>query len=150
MVVHQRCYGVPGVLPFPPPADWRCAPCALGLPTASLPCALCPLLGGALKPTDRGLAAPLAPPEGAPQSGAALPSEWAHLLCASYVPEVSLGSLTLMGPVTQLAAIHPRRLRLNCKVCRKVVGAPVQCSSVPPPSPLFYASINIKVQCSCV
>jgi hypothetical protein len=119
VVVHQRCYGVPGVLPCPPPEGWACAPCALGLPTAALPCALCPAAGGALKPTDRGLAAP-------GEGGA--PSEWAHLLCASYVPEVSLGSLTLMGPVTSLDKIHPRRLRLNCRVCRKVAGAPVQCS----------------------
>ena len=41
----------------PPEEEWLCDSCAVGLPTQRLRCALCPVLGGAFKPSDRGIEA---------------------------------------------------------------------------------------------
>ncbi|KVH88382.1 FY-rich, C-terminal [Cynara cardunculus var. scolymus] len=68
MMVHARCYGelepVDGVL-------WLCNLCRTGAPEFSPPCCLCPVTGGAMKPTTDG--------------------RWAHLACAMWIP----GSLTV-------------------------------------------------------
>ena len=48
-------------------AAWLCAPCSLGLPASRLPpCCLCPVAGGALKPT--------------------VDNRWAHVTCATWIP----------------------------------------------------------------
>ncbi|GKF87925.1 histone-lysine N-methyltransferase ATX2-like protein, partial [Tanacetum coccineum] len=65
--VHARCYGelepVNGVL-------WLCNLCRPGAPEVSPPCCLCPVTGGAMKPTTDG--------------------RWAHLACAMWIPGSSL------------------------------------------------------------
>jgi hypothetical protein len=59
LIVHQHCYGVQAA----PEGAWLCDPCALGLGRglgpAPLGCCLCTALGGALKPTDRGILRPV-------------------------------------------------------------------------------------------
>lgn len=57
-----------------------------------------------------------------------VPSEWAHILCASYVPEITIDDTTHMCPISNVDKINPRRQRLTCRVCKKSGGAPVQCS----------------------
>ncbi|EHL02580.1 putative NuA3 HAT complex component NTO1 [Glarea lozoyensis 74030] len=65
LAVHQECYGVP----FIPEGQWMCRKCLLigrGIPT----CIFCPNTDGGFKKTNA--------------------SKWAHLLCAMWIPEVSL------------------------------------------------------------
>ncbi|TXG72916.1 hypothetical protein EZV62_001495 [Acer yangbiense] len=67
--VHARCYGelepVDGVL-------WLCNLCCPGAPESPPPCCLCPVIGGAMKPTTDG--------------------RWAHLACAMWIPGSIVGS----------------------------------------------------------
>ena len=77
--VHQACYGILSI----PPGPWLCKPCALGLRP---PCQLCPNQGGALKATRGG-------------------STWAHVACALWIPEVSIGCVERMEPITKISSI---------------------------------------------
>ncbi|GJX55519.1 histone-lysine N-methyltransferase ATX2-like protein isoform X1, partial [Tanacetum coccineum] len=76
MMVHARCYEelepVDGVL-------WLCNLCRPGAPEVSPPCCLCPVTGGAMKPTTDG--------------------RWAHLACAMWIPETCLSDIKKMEPV---------------------------------------------------
>nr|CAB3452951.1 unnamed protein product [Digitaria exilis] len=67
MMVHARCYGelkqLDGGL-------WLCNLCRPGAPRISPKCCLCPVTGGAMKPTTDG--------------------RWAHLACAIWIPETCL------------------------------------------------------------
>ncbi|KAF4335990.1 3 HAT complex component NTO1 [Fusarium beomiforme] len=89
LAVHQECYGVP----FIPEGQWLCRKCQLcgpGVPT----CIFCPNTDGAFKQTNS--------------------SKWAHLLCAMWIPEVSLGNHTFMEPVMDV---------------EKRMGACIQCGN---------------------
>lgn len=100
--VHQACYGILSI----PPGPWLCKPCALGLRP---PCQLCPNQGGALKATRGG-------------------STWAHVACALWIPEVSIGCVEKMEPITKISSIPPSRWNLNCVLCKEKGGACIQCS----------------------
>ncbi|KAI1858102.1 uncharacterized protein JN550_012858 [Neoarthrinium moseri] len=81
LAVHQECYGVP----FIPEGQWLCRKCQLigrGVPT----CIFCPNSDGAFKQTNS--------------------SKWAHLLCAMWIPEVTLGNHTFMEPQQMGACIQ--------------------------------------------
>ncbi|KIY92289.1 Histone-lysine N-methyltransferase ATX1 [Monoraphidium neglectum] len=67
---HQSCYGVHDL---PGPDDmWLCRACELKEPTAPEPqCCLCPVAGGALKPTT-------------------IPGAWCHAACMQWIPEVTV------------------------------------------------------------
>ncbi|KAL0328391.1 UNVERIFIED_CONTAM: Peregrin [Sesamum calycinum] len=73
LMVHTTCYGHPFTKGIPE-GDWFCAQCLesksarKSASKAKFSCCLCPVSGGALKPTTDG--------------------RWAHLVCAIYVPEV--------------------------------------------------------------
>ncbi|KAF7543537.1 hypothetical protein G7Z17_g10662 [Cylindrodendrum hubeiense] len=92
LAVHQECYGVP----FIPEGQWLCRKCQLcgrGVPT----CIFCPNTDGAFKQTNS--------------------SKWAHLLCAMWIPEVSLGNHTFMEPVMDVEKVPKnRRSRLFLKM----------------------------------
>jgi hypothetical protein len=190
LVVHQMCYGVEEI----PEGDWFCDTCSVaGVGCGStIKCALCLMTGGALKPTDRGIAKMIKRAEssgevikkdesnssvndgsgggGGVNGGEAgvarstpvidgamdvvqnesisnsaqssssdlvlplwavrgmVPSEWAHVLCASYVPEVTFEDVNVMAPIVGLGRLHPKRCKLTCRLCHKAGGAPVQCS----------------------
>ena len=81
--VHQACYGILSI----PPGPWLCKPCALGLRP---PCQLCPNQGGALKATRGG-------------------STWAHVACALWIPEVSIGCVEKMEPITKISSLPVSR-----------------------------------------
>lgn len=85
--VHQACYGILSI----PPGPWLCKPCSLGLRP---PCQLCPNQGGALKATRGG-------------------STWAHVACALWIPEVSIGCVEKMEPITKISSIPVMQLNLN-------------------------------------
>ena len=104
LAVHQECYGVP----FIPEGQWLCRKCQLigaGMPT----CIFCPNTEGAFKQTNA--------------------SRWSHLLCAIWIPEVSIGNTTFMEPVMDVEKVPKQRWRLTCYICRQKMGACVQCGN---------------------
>ncbi|KAI9849588.1 MAG: nuA3 HAT complex component nto1 [Thelocarpon superellum] len=104
LAVHQECYGVP----FIPEGQWLCRKCQLigrGTPT----CIFCPNIDGAFKQTNS--------------------SRWSHLLCAIWIPEVSLGNPTFMEPVMDVEKVPRQRWKLTCYICRQRMGACIQCGN---------------------
>ena len=104
LAVHQECYGVP----FIPEGQWHCRKCSLigrGTPT----CIFCPNTDGAFKQTNS--------------------SRWAHLLCAIWIPEVSIGNSTFMEPVMDVEKVPKPRWKLTCYICRQKMGACIQCGN---------------------
>ncbi|VAI16705.1 unnamed protein product [Triticum turgidum subsp. durum] len=105
MMVHARCYGelepLNGVL-------WLCNLCRPGAPRVSPRCCLCPVTGGAMKPTTDG--------------------RWAHLACAIWIPETCLKDVKRMEPIDGLSKINKDRWKLLCSICTVAYGACIQCS----------------------
>lgn len=104
LAVHQECYGVP----FIPEGQWLCRKCQLigrGRPT----CIFCPNPDGAFKQTNA--------------------SRWSHLLCAIWIPEVSIGNTTFMEPVMDVEKVPKPRWKLTCYICRQKMGACIQCGN---------------------
>ncbi|KAL3419377.1 Mst2 complex subunit nto1 [Phlyctema vagabunda] len=104
LAVHQECYGVP----FIPEGQWHCRKCYLvgaGVPT----CLFCPNIGGAFKPTAN--------------------FKWAHLLCALWIPEVTLGNSSYLEPIQDVEKIPKTRWKLKCYICEQQMGACIQCSN---------------------
>lgn len=54
--------------------------------------------------------------------------KWAHVSCALWIPEVSIGSVDRMEPITKISSIPQSRWALICVLCRERVGACIQCS----------------------
>ncbi|KAK9467401.1 PHD-zinc-finger like domain-containing protein [Lipomyces arxii] len=102
VAVHQDCYGVP----FIPEGQWLCRLC-LSSPNRSVSCIFCPTKSGAFKQTDSG--------------------HWAHLLCALWIPEVSVGNMVYLEPVVRVDNVPRQRWKLVCYVCRQKTGACIQC-----------------------
>lgn len=106
MMVHARCYGelepLDGVL-------WLCNLCRPGAPESTPPCCLCPVVGGAMKPTTDG--------------------RWAHLACAIWIPETCLSDVKRMEPIDGLNRINKDRWKLLCTICHVSYGACIQCSN---------------------
>ncbi|XP_039045575.1 histone-lysine N-methyltransferase ATX2-like isoform X2 [Hibiscus syriacus] len=106
MMVHARCYGelepVDGIL-------WLCNLCRPGAPESPPPCCLCPVIGGAMKPTTDG--------------------RWAHLACAIWIPETCLSDVKRMEPIDGLNRICKDRWKLLCSICGVSYGACIQCSN---------------------
>ena len=103
--VHQECYGVP----FVPEGQWLCRLCTIAPSRGGVSCALCPLIGGALKQTEDG-------------------RSWVHVQCALWLPEIDFGSLQLREPIFGLKKVDKERFKFKCYLCgRKNVGACIQC-----------------------
>jgi hypothetical protein len=100
--VHQACYGITRI----PEGQWLCCTCNLGKRPK---CVLCPNKGGAMKCTRSG-------------------QKWAHVSCALWIPEVSIGCVEKMEPITKISSIPTSRWALICVLCRERVGACIQCS----------------------
>ncbi|ESZ98037.1 hypothetical protein SBOR_1568 [Sclerotinia borealis F-4128] len=104
LAVHQECYGVP----FIPEGQWMCRKCQL-IGRSTPTCIFCPNTDGAFKQTNA--------------------SKWSHLLCAMWIPEVSLGNTTFMEPVMEVEKVPKSRWKLNCYICNQSMGACVQCGN---------------------
>ncbi|EFN53929.1 hypothetical protein CHLNCDRAFT_13553, partial [Chlorella variabilis] len=107
LFVHMCCYGIRQA---PHGKLWLCDVCSLSLEKPP-PCALCPVLGGALKRTTCG--------------------RWAHPTCALWLPETSLDATAshhlLHGLVQGVQKVHRSRFQLTCQLCRQQHGACMQC-----------------------
>ena len=104
LAVHQECYGVP----FIPEGQWFCRKCkeiGRGTPT----CIFCPNVEGAFKQTST--------------------RRWSHLLCAIWIPEVTIANMTFMEPIQDVDKVPRGRWKLNCYICNQKMGACIQCGN---------------------
>ncbi|KAI9711167.1 MAG: nuA3 HAT complex component nto1 [Chrysothrix sp. TS-e1954] len=102
LAVHQECYGVPYI----PEGQWLCRKCReIGRSTPA--CIFCPNPDGAFKKSTEG--------------------KWAHLLCAIWIPEVTIATKSIMEPIDGVANVPKSRWRLTCYLCHQRMGACIQC-----------------------
>ncbi|CAH9092978.1 unnamed protein product [Cuscuta epithymum] len=103
IAVHQECYGATDVQDF---ASWVCRACET--PDIERECCLCPIKGGALKPTD-------------------LDNLWVHVSCAWFRPEVAFLSVQKMEPASGILRIPPDSFVKICTICEQSHGSCTQC-----------------------
>ncbi|XP_062206382.1 histone-lysine N-methyltransferase ATX4-like isoform X3 [Phragmites australis] len=103
IAVHQECYGVRGKQDF---TSWVCRACEI--PEQKRECCLCPVRGGALKPTN-------------------VDNLWVHVTCAWFQPQVAFASDELMEPAIGILNIQPLLFMKMCVICRQIHGSCTQC-----------------------
>ncbi|GJV85781.1 protein Jade-1 [Tanacetum coccineum] len=111
LMVHVTCYGKPLVNGVPD-GDWFCCQCLAkdkenNIIDDVLSCCLCPVKGGALKPTNDG--------------------RWAHIVCALYVPEVFFEDPDGREGI-DCSKVLEKRWGKKCYLCKKRDGCVVECS----------------------
>ncbi|XP_072967380.1 histone-lysine N-methyltransferase ATX4-like isoform X1 [Typha angustifolia] len=103
IAVHQECYGVRGKQDF---TSWLCRACET--PQQKRECCLCPVKGGALKPTD-------------------IDTLWVHVTCAWFQSQVSFANDEIMEPAIGILSIAPLTFMKICVICRQIHGSCTQC-----------------------
>ncbi|XP_027353338.1 histone-lysine N-methyltransferase ATX5-like isoform X2 [Abrus precatorius] len=103
IAVHQECYGARNVRDF---TSWVCKACET--PEIKRECCLCPVKGGALKPTD-------------------VDTLWVHVTCAWFRPEVSFASDEKMEPALGVLSIPSNSFVKICVICKQIHGSCTQC-----------------------
>ncbi|XP_024541624.1 histone-lysine N-methyltransferase ATX3 [Selaginella moellendorffii] len=104
LAVHEECYGVKA---SEISGSWVCRGCET--PDAVRDCCLCPVKGGALKPTTiKGL--------------------WVHITCAWFIHEVTFKDEVAMEPAAGITRIDLMRFREACAVCKQIHGVCIQCN----------------------
>ncbi|ONK81166.1 uncharacterized protein A4U43_C01F25980 [Asparagus officinalis] len=103
IAVHQECYGARNVRDF---TSWVCRACET--PKYKRECCLCPVKGGALKPTD-------------------VDTLWVHVTCAWFQPEVSFKSDEKMEPAVGVLNISAQSFTKVCVICKQMHGSCMQC-----------------------
>ncbi|XP_034926271.1 histone-lysine N-methyltransferase ATX3 [Populus alba] len=103
IAVHQECYGAINVQDF---ASWVCRACET--PVVEKECCLCPVKGGALKPSD-------------------IEKLWVHVICAWFQPEVGFMNHEKMEPATGILRIPSTSFIKRCVICKQTYGSCTQC-----------------------
>uniref|UniRef100_A0A5B7CF24 Putative histone-lysine N-methyltransferase ATX4-like isoform X2 n=1 Tax=Davidia involucrata TaxID=16924 RepID=A0A5B7CF24_DAVIN len=103
IAVHQECYGARNVQDF---TSWVCRACET--PDIERECCLCPVKGGALKPTD-------------------VDTLWVHVTCAWFRPEVAFLNDEKMEPAMGLLRIPSNSFVKICVICKQIHGSCTQC-----------------------
>ncbi|CAN6860992.1 unnamed protein product [Brassica oleracea] len=103
IAVHQECYGTRNVRDF---TSWVCKACET--PEIKRECCLCPVKGGALKPTD-------------------VETLWVHVTCAWFQPEVCFASDEKMEPALGILSIPSSNFVKICVICKQIHGSCTQC-----------------------
>ncbi|KAK8970213.1 Histone-lysine N-methyltransferase ATX4 [Platanthera guangdongensis] len=103
IAVHQECYGAKNIRDF---TSWVCRACEK--PQHKQECCLCPVKGGALKPTD-------------------IEELWVHVTCAWFQPEVAFLSDEKMEPAVGILNVPLQSLAKTCSICKQVHGCCTQC-----------------------
>ncbi|GAB4844595.1 hypothetical protein Ancab_037994 [Ancistrocladus abbreviatus] len=103
IAVHQECYGAKYVQDF---TSWVCRACEN--PNMERECCLCPIKGGALKPTD-------------------IDPLWVHVTCAWFRPEVAFLDHVKMEPATGILRIPSNSFVKKCVICKQIHGSCIQC-----------------------
>ncbi|KAL2466751.1 RING/FYVE/PHD zinc finger superfamily protein [Abeliophyllum distichum] len=124
LMAHTTCYGHPftkGV----PEGEWFCAQCLENQKNANpkaFSCCLCPVIGGALKPTKDG--------------------KWAHVVCALFVPEVFFSDPEGREGI-DCTKVPRWRWEKKCYICKTKNGCVIDCSE--PKCPLaFHVTCGLK------
>ncbi|MED6174976.1 hypothetical protein PIB30_074103 [Stylosanthes scabra] len=103
IAVHQECYGAKNVKDF---TSWVCRVCET--PDIERECCLCPVKGGALKPTDVDLL-------------------WVHVTCAWFQQEVLFRDHEAMEPAVGILKIPPESFLKTCVICKQRHGSCTSC-----------------------
>ncbi|KAG0484658.1 hypothetical protein HPP92_008737 [Vanilla planifolia] len=103
IAVHQECYGARSIRDF---TSWVCRACET--PQHKRECCLCPVKGGALKPTE-------------------VEELWVHVTCAWFQPEVSFSSDEKMEPAVGILNVPLQALAKTCSICKQMHGSCTQC-----------------------
>ncbi|KAL2345434.1 hypothetical protein Fmac_006719 [Flemingia macrophylla] len=103
IAVHQECYGAKNVQDF---TSWVCRVCET--PDVERECCLCPVKGGALKPTD-------------------VEMFWVHVTCAWFRPEVLFQNHEAMEPASGILKIPPNSFSNTCVICKQSHGSCTSC-----------------------
>ncbi|KAL1350369.1 hypothetical protein HN51_014460 [Arachis hypogaea] len=103
IAVHQECYGAKNVKDF---TSWVCRVCET--PHIERECCLCPVKGGALKPTDVDML-------------------WVHVTCAWFQQEVLFRNHEAMEPAVGILKIPPESFLKTCVICKQMHGSCTSC-----------------------
>ncbi|XP_015577364.2 histone-lysine N-methyltransferase ATX3 [Ricinus communis] len=103
IAVHQECYGVKNIQDL---TSWVCRACET--PDVMRECCLCPVKGGALKPSD-------------------IEMLWVHVTCAWFRPEVAFLNHEKMEPATGIFRIPSTTFLKSCVICSQTHGSCIQC-----------------------
>ncbi|KAJ7951298.1 Histone-lysine N-methyltransferase [Quillaja saponaria] len=103
IAVHQECYGTKNVLDF---TSWVCRVCET--PDVERECCLCPVKGGALKPTD-------------------VEMLWVHVTCAWFHPQVGFPNDEKMEPALGILRLPSTSFFKRCVICKQSHGSCTTC-----------------------
>ncbi|KAF9205357.1 putative PHD type zinc finger protein with BAH domain-containing protein [Podila verticillata] len=111
LAVHRDCYGVSSTVPQ---HRWKCDTCQNNQnPTCSTnyDCVLC------TKTSDN-----------APQAlKRTTGNNWAHILCAVWIPEPTFVNVDALSPVESIGKIRNERWKQVCSLCKQKKGACIGC-----------------------
>ncbi|XVE63286.1 hypothetical protein DITRI_Ditri07aG0007600 [Diplodiscus trichospermus] len=111
LMVHSTCYGNPLIKEIPE-GDWFCDLCLAFKSEKNkdkpFSCCLCPIKGGAMKPTN-------------------VEGKWAHLVCALLVPEVFFEDPEGREMI-DCSKVPEKRWKGKCYVCKSRSGCVIECS----------------------
>jgi hypothetical protein len=126
ILVHMGCYGVTTA---PTGGRWLCRACELGLRTPPR-CALCPNVGGAMKPT--------------------LCGRWCHVVCALWAECTFAHPDGVAEPIEGVDTVPAESLKATCAVCEQSYGACAQCMGTKKCEKAFHVYCARDAECGYI